>query len=137
MANTLERQITLDGWRNCVVKFTGVLDTSDAIETPALALTDLSNNDPTARLWGFRVDLLEWSMSNNLEIVLEWNSANPQQIHPLAGRGRINSWNYGGFLPDRTRPGFDGAINLRTQTYAPGTIANFSITLELIKLYSP
>lgn len=136
MANTLERQITLDGWRNCVVKFTGVIDSTDAILVPALALSDLQNNEQLVRLSALRVDLVEWSMSQGLELVLEWNSSNPQQIFPLAGRGRINGWNYGGFLPDRSRLGFDGAINLRTQAYAPGTIANFTIVLELVKLYT-
>ena len=137
MANVLERQITLDGWRNAVVKFTGVLDSSDAIEVPALRLTDLVNNETMATLVGLRVDIIEWSLSNGLEMVLEWNSTNPQQIYPIAGRGKINAWNYGGYLPDRTRPGYDGAINLRSLTYAPGTIANFSVQVEFIKLYTP
>lgn len=135
MANVLQRQITLDGWRNCVVKFTGVLDSADALETPALRLTDLSNNEQRATLYAFRVDLVEWSISTGLELVLEWNSNTPQQIFPLAGRGRINGWNYGGFIPDTTLAGFDGSINLRTQSYSAGTIANFTVALELVKLY--
>lgn len=135
MANVLERQITLDGFRNCVVKFTGVIDSSDAIEVPAIALGDMKTNDSGAMLVGFRVDLIEWSMSQGLEVALEWNSANPQQIMPLAGRGRIVSTNYGGFTPDQLRPGYDGSINLRSQAYQPGTISNFTIVLELIKLY--
>lgn len=136
MANDLEHQTTLDGWRNCVVKFTGVIDTADVSWTPAFRLTDCTNNESRATLVGFRIDLVEWSLSSGLELVLEWNSADPQQIYPLAGRGRINGWNYGGFTPDRTRPGYDGALNLRTQAYAPGTIANFTIVLELVKLYT-
>lgn len=135
MANVLERQITLDGRRNAVVKFTGVIDSSDAIETPALSLSDLLNNEPTNTLYGLRVDLVEWSVSNGLEIALEWNSNSPQQIYPLAGRGRINGWNYGGFIPDASRSGYDGSINLRTQTYPSGTIQNFTVVLELVKLY--
>ena len=135
MANDLERQITLDGWRNCVVKFTGVIDSADVVWAPALSLSDCTNNESRVNLIGFRVDLVEWSLSQGLELVLEWNSTDPQQIYPLAGRGRINGWNYGGFTPDQLRPGFDGGINLRTQAYDPGTIANFTIVLELIKLY--
>ena len=137
MANVLERQITHDGWRNAVVKFTGVLDSSDAIEAPALRLTDLVNNEVRATLVGLRVDIVEWSLSQNLELVLEWNGTVPQQIFPIAGRGKINAWNYGGYVPDRTRPGYDGSINLRTQAYSPGTIANFSVQVEFIKLYQP
>ena len=135
MSNQLERQITLDGYRNAVVKFTGVIDSTDAIEAPALVLSDMKTNDPLARLVGFRLDMIEWSMSQGLEIVVEWNSANPQQIMPIAGRGRIYAHDYGGFTPDQLKPGFDGAINLRSQSYQPGTIANFTVVLELIKLY--
>ena len=135
MANVLERQITLDGRRNAVVKLTGVLDSSDAIETPAIALSDLLNNEPSNVLYGLRVDLVEWSMSGDLEIALEWNSNSPQQILPLAGRGRISGWNYGGFIPDASRSGYDGAINLRTASYDAGTVQNFTVVLELVKLY--
>jgi len=55
----------------------------------------------------------------------------------LAGRGRINSTNYGGFIPDTTRAGYTGDVNLVTAGYVPGTVANFTIILELVKLYSP
>lgn len=135
MGNVLDRQITLDGFRNCVVKFTGVIDTADVVEAPALVLSDMKTNDPTGKLVGFRFDMIEWSMSQGLEIVIEWNSANPQQLLPIAGRGKINSTNYGGFTPDQTRPGFDGAINLRSQGFSPGSVGNFTVVLELVKLY--
>ena len=137
MANVIGRQITVDGPRNAVVKFTGVLDSSDIVEAPALSLSDMVGNDQSAGpLRGFRIDLLEWSISAGLEVVIEWNAGTAQQAFPIAGRGRINGWNYGGFIPDLLRSGIDGAINLRTQNYPPGTIANFAITLELIKLYN-
>ena len=135
MANVLDRQITLDGFRNAVVKLTGIIDSGDVVEAPAIALSDFLNNETNARLIGFRVDLVEWSMSNLLEIQLEWNSSDPQQILPLSGRGRIVGTNYGGFTPDTKRPGFDGAINIRTASYPAGTVANFTVVLELIKLY--
>ena len=35
-----------------------------------------------------------------------------------------------------TRAQYNGDINLTTAGYTPGTIANFSIILELVKLYS-
>lgn len=144
MANVLERQVTHEGWRNAVVKLTGVLDTSNISETPAIALSDFSNNDRVAgRLSGFRVDLLEWSISNGIEVNLAWNSANPQQIFPLSGRGRIYANNYGGFIPDKTRTAYDGSINLTTSGFValsdpagPSVPQNFTIILELVKLYS-
>lgn len=135
MANSLEMQITEEGPRNAVVKLTGVVDTSDISEIPAVSLTDFTNNDPNLVLIGFRVDLIEWSMSQDLEINLAWNSLHPQQIFPIAGRGRINSSNYGGFIPDKTRTGYDGSINLVSTGFSAGTTQNFTVILELVKLY--
>ncbi len=138
MANSTEFQITEEGPRNAVVKLTGVLDTSDVSLTPAISLSEFNNNDVRMNLWGLRVDMLEWSISKDLEVNLYWNSSgNPQQIFPLAGRGRIYSANYGGFIPDRTRGGFDGSINLQTKGFLAGTVQNYTIVLELVKLYTP
>lgn len=136
MANVLQRQITLEGWRNVSVKFTGVIDTASVVDAPALSLSDLINNDPRVTLWGLRVDAVKWSLSDGLEMGLEWNSTNPQQIYELAGRGKIKDLKTGGNIPDRTQPGFDGAINLRTRNYAPGSVANFTVTVDFVKLYS-
>ncbi len=138
MANVLDIQITEEGPRNAVVKLTGILDSADAIENPAIALEDFSNNDAACGpLCGFRVDLIEWSMSNAMEVQLAWAGTQPQQIYPLAGRGRISASNYGGFVPDMTRAGYSGNINLTTNGYVPGTVQNFTIILELVKLYRP
>lgn len=134
--NSLEMQITEEGPRNAVVKLTGYVDSGDVSEVPAISLTDFINNDKNLVLTGFRVDLIEWSISNSLEVNLYWQSLNPQQIYNLAGRGRISSTNYGGFLPDTTREGYSGNINLITAGFNAGTICNFTIILELVKLYS-
>ena len=135
--NTLDRQITQEGPRNAVVKLTGTLDSGDISEAPAIAIGDMLNNDTRMFLTGFRVDLLEWSISAGLEVNLYWNSTTPKQIFPLAGRGRIYANNYGGFIPDATLPGYDGSINLVTVGFstAPQPVCNFTIILELVKLY--
>ena len=136
--NILERQITHEGQRNVVVKFTGVLDEGDFIESPAIRLSEMANNDSVAGpLTGFRVDMIEWSMSNGLEVMIEWDSQNPQQLFPISGRGRINAWNYGGYLPDTSRIGYTGDISIKSAGYAAGRVANFTVALELIKLYRP
>ncbi len=138
MANVLDRQITLDGPRNAVVKLTGILDSADALEQPAVSLDDFTNNDPNLYLIGYRFDVIEWSMSQGLEIQIAWDGANPQQVYPIAGRGRIVAKNYGGFVPDFTRPGYSGNIILYTNNFnlAPGGIQNFTVILELVKLYT-
>lgn len=138
MSNVLSRQITLEGQRNVVVKWTGVLDSSDIVEAPALRISEMLSNDTVAGpLLGFRVDIVEWSISAGMEVTLEWDATEPQQIFPLAGRGRINGWNYGGYLPDMSRTGYTGDLNLRTAGYTGGTVGNFTVAVELIKLYRP
>lgn len=138
MANSLSKKITEEGPRNAVVMLTGVLTDSDITEAPAIRLSDFTNNDQNCTgLWGFRVDFIEYSISNGLEVKLEWNSIDPEAIMPLAGRGRIHATNYGGFIPDRTRTGYDGNINLSTLGFAIGTTQTFTIVLELVKLYTP
>src|SRR5208282_4310286 len=137
--NVVDTQILEEGPRNAIVKLTGVLDTSDVTEFPAISISDFSNNETRCKLTGFRVDMLEYSIGQGLEVQLTWNSMNPKQIAPLAGRGRIHSYDYGGFLPDTTRPGYDGSINLATTGWTtqvvPGAVQNFTVVLELIKLY--
>lgn len=136
MANQVDRQITEEGPRNAVVKLTGYLDISDIVEAPAIAVGDFSNNDPRLTLEGFRIDLIEYSISNGVEIRLDWNSTIPQQIYLLSGRGKLSSCNYGGFIPDATKVGYDGSINLTTFGFDPAVPQSFSIVLELVKLYS-
>lgn len=135
--NLVDKQILEEGWRNVVVKLTGVIDSADVIETSAIAPGDFFNNDRKAgSLTGFRVDHVTYSIGNGIEVVLAWNSNNPQQITPLAGRGKIDSTDDGGFLPDTTRLGYDGSINLYTQGFLPGMPPqNFTVFLRLVKLY--
>ena len=137
MANTLERQILEEGPRNAVVKLTGFLDVSDAIETPAIRLADFSNNDAQAgTLIGLRVDAVIYSMGLNINILHAWNANSPQQIMPFAGRGKIDATGDGGFLPDQQRSGYDGSINLTTTGFsALNPPQNFTVLLRLVKLY--
>lgn len=143
MANDVELQIIESGPRNAVVKLTGVLDTSNITEK-AVDITKFMTNEgrDSGILNGFRVDLIEYSISAGIEILLAWESNTPQQITPLAGRGRISATNYGGFIPDNTRTGYTGNITLSTNDFITGvdsqgnpTVSNFSIILELIKIY--
>ena len=134
--NILEKQIVEEGPRNAVVKLTGTLGTSDITELPAIALSDFVNNSwINGRLAGLRVDAVMYSMGLNVDVLLEWNSAIPQQIMPLAGRGKIDITGDGGLLPDMSRSGYDGNINLRTSGYVPGTVQNFTFVLRMVKLY--
>jgi hypothetical protein len=118
------------------VKLTGTLTLSDISELPAISLSDFINNDvPAGRLVGLRVDAVMYSMGLGIEILLSWNSSTPQQIMPLAGRGKIDVTGDGGMIPDMLRGGYDGNINLYTSGFAAGTTQNFTILLRLVKLY--
>lgn len=136
MANVVEKQILEEGYRNAVVKISGVIDTTDVNLVSVVKPSDFSNNDPVSgTLWGFRVDTVMYSIGNALEMVLAWNSAAPQQITPLARAGKIDVFCDGGFLPDTTRGGYDGSLNLKSTGYPAGTVQNFTMTLRLVKLY--
>ena len=135
MANVLDRQILEDGPRNAVVKLTGVLDTENVSEIPAISLQDFTNNSPNTHFVGFRIDHIWHSIGNALEIQLDWNAATPKQIVAVAGRGRESFSSVGGLQPDQTLPGYDGSINLLTTGFDPNTTQNFSILLEMVKLY--
>ena len=128
-----------DGWRNFVVKITGVLDTSDAVLTPAVSLADCKNNDPMrTRLLGFRVDRIWHTIGDGLEIQLQWNAANPQLIMAIAGRSRESWKEVGGLQPINTAAlGFDGSINLITTGFGTvgSPVQNFTVGIDLVKLY--
>ncbi len=136
MSNQTTKQITLDGPRNFVVKLTGVLDTSNVSLTPAISLSDAVNNDVRLTLVGFRLDRMEYSIGSGLEVQLAWNATTPQLMTPIAGRGKIDAWHYGGWFPNQQAAGFDGSINLTSTGYPAGTTQNYSVVLELVKLYT-
>ncbi len=135
MANNLQRQITLDGWRNVFVKFVGVLDTSDVNLTPALALSDLTNNDPSGVLSGLRVDVIDWSVNGDLTAILEWQASTPQLIAAITDSQRMEMRSLGGYLPNQDAGGYTGGINLRTSGYPGGRVVSYTLSLNLIKLY--
>lgn len=136
MANVVERQILEEGPRNAVVKLAGILDTGDYVGAPALRLSDFLTNDvPNTVLVGLRLDECQWSISNGLLLNVFWNSANPQLILALAGWDEICVRDAGGLQPDQNRPAYDGAINVISANWPPGTVANFTLVMKFVKLY--
>lgn len=127
MANQVNTQILVDGARNAVVKITGVLDTSNVSSTVIIDPASFSPK-PTA----FRIDHLDYSISDPLEVRLQWDATTPIDILPIAGRGRMSFWNFGG-LQDNGGAGVTGKINLLTTGYTSGTLV-FSVVVEMVKL---
>lgn len=138
MANATSKIILLDGNRNAIVRFAGVLDTADVIDTVTLA--NFTNNDRNNKFVGFRVNRLRFAIDPNLGVSLFWNASTPRLIAGLAGTGKMDLQKSGGLQPVQADAGFDGAINFATNGYATresvGTKANYFVDLELTKLYT-
>ncbi len=126
MANSVLTQILLDGTRNAVMKVTGVLDTSDVSST---TIVDPASFAPLPA--GFRIDHIDYSVSDQLELVLSWDATAPVVIMPLAGRGKLSFSSFGG-LQNNAGAGKTGKIFLATTGYTSGTQV-FSLVLELVK----
>jgi len=126
MANASTIQILEDGQRNAIVKLTGVLDTSDQALTQVIEPASYS---PVPA--GFRIDHIDYSISDQLEVQLLWEASTNVLILPLAGRGRMSFWNFGG-LQNNAGAGKTGGILLKTTGWASGTQV-YSLVLELVK----
>lgn len=143
MANTYDRLIEIDGWRNAIIKVSGVLDTSDADLSPVLALSELVNNETRAgKLVGLGLRHIWHSIGNGIELIVFWsnaNRANDEQCVAVAGRGRESFTYSGGLNPRQDANGYVGDINLRTNGYGQNVgqqpIQNFTVQLEFVKLY--
>lgn len=140
MANVIQKDVLENGARNAHIKLTGVLDTTDISWTPAVSVDDfppIPGAERDGKLIGFRIDHVTYSIGEQLEMLLSYNGNSPEQIAPLANRaGRLDFAHFGGITPDQTNPGFDGNINLASTGYMTDK-QNFTITLEMVKLYRP
>lgn len=126
MANDVKTQILVDGARNAVIKVTGVLDTGNVAAT---TIVDIANFTPKPT--GFRIDHIDYSVSDPLEVRLLWDATADVDILPIAGRGRMSFWNFGG-LQNNAGAGKTGNIQLSTDGYTSGTLV-FSVVLEMVK----
>lgn len=136
MANSTSKQIMEEGWRNAVVKLTGVLDTSDVNLTPAIQLSEFTNNDTRQTLVGFEVAKIEYSVGvDDLNVLLSYQSNSPEQLANLAGSGKLCPERGSYISPNREISGYTGNINLQTRGYVPGTVRSYTVILHMIKLY--
>jgi hypothetical protein len=135
MANLVEKQILEEGPRNAMVKVAMVLDTANVNLVSYIKPSDFTNNDTRQVLTGFRVDEVLYSTGQVIDVVVSWNGATPQLIVPLARSGKIDLWMDGGAIPDTTRDGYDGSINISTSGFPAGTVQNVTLNLRMVKLY--
>lgn len=131
MANSFDIQILRDGPRNAVVKLTGVLNTSDLAQQVAVDITTLTQGLTGPVAQQLRIDHIDYSIQDQLEVQLFWDATTPKEILPLAGRGRMSFWNFGG-LQNNAGTGKTGNILLQTTGYTSGTQV-FTVILEMVK----
>lgn len=133
MANSTTIQILEDGARNVVVKFEGVLDTSDLASTtvvdPALLSQIDSFGNPPSQL---RIDCVQYTVEDGLSVNLFWDATSPVRIEEFAGRGVQKNYMFGG-LTNNSGAGKTGKITATTQGWSAGTILSFSLILKMVK----
>jgi hypothetical protein len=131
MANVVATQILEEGPRNAVVKITGVLDTSNYSIADIITVASLNCGGTRGTPTALRIDHIDFSIADQLEVILWWKATSDLAILPIAGRGRMSFWNFGG-LQNNAGAGKTGDIRMSTTGWASGTQV-FSIVLELVK----
>jgi len=126
MANVLTTQTIVDGPRNLVVKVTGTLDTSDLALTTIVTPSSTFRAPPLVQLMH-----IDYSMTDQLEIQLQWQGTPNTPLMPLAGRGRMSFVDFGGLPDNATSP--TGNIQMLTTGWASG-IQVFTLVLEMVKI---
>lgn len=143
MANSTSTQILVDGPRNVVVKFEGVLDTSDLSSTTVIDPATLSQIEFTGALpTRLRIDKIIHNVEDTLSLNLFWDATTPVRIEEITGRGKqeyrdigglknnAGTWSGGTFTP---AAGFTGKITATTQGWAASGVLSFSVTLYCVK----
>lgn len=144
MANSTSLQTLSDGQRNVVIKFEGVLDTSDLGSTvvidPAL-LADIDGNGTKATR--LRIDKITYNIEDLLTVNLFWDATTPVRIEELAGRGKQEFKDIGGIKNSAGtyassgvftgNAGFTGKITATTQGWSASAVLSFSVIIHCVK----
>lgn len=134
MANSVTTQLILDGPRNCVVKFEGILDTSDLGSTVVLnpALLVGMDNTGTQKAAKLRITDINYAIEDGLAINLFWDATTPERIESLTGRGEREYEDFGG-LVNNAGAGVTGIISATSQGWAAAGILSFSLIIQCTK----
>jgi hypothetical protein len=131
MTNSVTFQTLEEGPRNIIVKAAGVLDTSDYSLSTFISMASSNQGGKGPTPTQVRIDHIDYSVSDQLEVQLWWDATSDVIILPLAGRGRMSFWNFGG-LVNNAGAGKTGDVLIKTTGYTSGTQV-FSIILECVK----
>ena len=122
MSNSTTVQTLVDGPQNTVVKFEGVLDTSDLA---LMTVLDPANyyNDPLTPFTQLRVDALTFSISDPLAVRLLWDASTDVNMFDCVGRLSLPhiGRNYGG-LQNNAGAGKTGKVLALSTGYTSGTL---------------
>ena len=132
MANSTTVQILEEGPRNAVIKVTGVLDTSDVAVTTLLAMATIDQTNTGKTPTAVRIDDIDYSISGQLTVGLDWHATTNVTAVTLAGSQRMLTERYGG-IQNNAGSGKDGAIDIWTKGYASGT-QTFTLIIKLVKI---
>lgn len=136
MANITDVKVVADGYRNAVVRVSGILDTGNLTGTSLVTKALFTQNDPLYTSFdGFRIDEIEFSVSGDGSASVWWNATTPQLVGVFAGSNEQCWEEEGGLIPDTTAAGFDGSLNINTHNWV-ATIQSFTLTIKMIKLYT-
>jgi len=127
MANAFTKQILEDGPRNFIVKLTGVLDSGNQPLTTVITPSDCSTYIPAT----FRIDHIDFTISDPIEVQLWWEGVPDAVILPLAGRSKFNYHDAGGLTNTADNP--TGGIRIMTTGYTTG-VQIYSVLLYLVKM---
>lgn len=131
MANDVKTQVLIDGARNVVVKFEGVLDTSDLASTVVVDPSTLQGTDNTGSLKAakLRIIKIKHNIEDGLSVNLFWDGAAPARIEELTGRANPDFEDFGGLTNNATTP--NGKITATTEGWSG--VKSFSVILEMVK----
>jgi len=131
MANSVTYQVLEEGPRNIIVKAAGVLDTSDYSLNTFISMASSNQGGTGPVPTQVRIDHIDYSISDQLEVQLFWDATTDVVILPLAGRGRMSFWNFGG-LTNNAGAGKTGDVLIKTTGWTSG-VQVFSVILECVK----
>jgi hypothetical protein len=131
MANSVTFQTLEEGPRNIIVKAAGVLDTSDYALNTFISMASSNEGGKGFVPTQVRIDHIDYSISDQIEVQLWWDATSDVIILPLAGRGRMSFWNFGG-LVNNAGAGKTGDVLIKTTGWTSG-IQVFSVILECVK----
>ena len=131
MANTFSTQILEEGPRNVVMKLVGVLDTSNQSLTTAVDLSTLNQGGTGPTPTAVRIDMVDYSISDALNVQLYWDATTDVIALALIGREDMNFKGFGG-VTNNAGAGKTGNILIQTTGYTTGTQV-YTLILQMVK----